>query len=184
MKLHKHIWQTALVAVALASGSSAIGADRDRDVDSKQNRGQLSEKDFRFAINAARGGMTETRLGEIAKQKAGSQQVKDFGQRMVTDHSKANDELKQIIANKGAVLPAELSHHENSEIDKFDKLTGRDFDKEYAEYMVKDHKKDLKEFQDAAKDLSDPDLKAFAQKTAGVIEEHLRMAKDIQTAVK
>src|SRR5437879_11815020 len=124
MKLQQNIWLTALVARGSAAGGSGGGADRERDVDAKQNRGQLTEKDYRFVINAARGGMTETRLGEIAKQKAGSQQVRDFGQRMVTDHSKANDELKQIIANKGAVLPAELSHHENSEIDKFDKLTG------------------------------------------------------------
>src|SRR5215831_710966 len=164
MRLHKHIWQTALLTTALAT-VSAVGAD----VDSKQNRGQFSESDYRFVINAARGGMTEVRLGEIAKQKGSNQTVRDFGQRMVADHSKANDELKQIVSKKGAVVPAELSHHENSEIDKFDKLTGRDFDKEYAEYMVKDHKKDLKEFQDAAKDCSDADLRAFAQKTATII---------------
>ena len=179
MKLHKYIWQTALLTVGLAT-VSAIGAD----ADSKQNRGQFSESDYRFVINAARGGMTEVRLGEIAKQKASNQTVRDFGQRMVAEHSKANDELKQIVSNKGAVVPAELSHHENSEIDKFDKLTGRDFDKEYAEYMVKDHKKDLKEFQDAAKDCSDPDLRAFAQKTATMIEDHLRLAKEMESAVK
>jgi len=184
MKLHKHIWQTALLALALGTGASAIGADRDKDVDSKQNRGQLSEKDYRFAINAARGGMTEVRLGEIAKQKASNQSVRDFAQRMVADHSKANDELKQIVSNKGAMLPTDPTRHENSEIEKFEKLTGRDFDKEYTEYMVKDHKKDLKEFQDAAKDCSDPDLRAFAQKTATMIEDHLRMAKEMETAVK
>ena len=184
MKLHKHIWQSALLAIALGTGASAIGADQDKDVDSKQNRGQFSEKDYRFVINAARGGMTEVRLGDIAKQKASNQSVRDFAQRMVADHSKANDELKQIVSNKGAVLPAEPTRHENSEIEKFEKLTGRDFDKEYAEYMAKDHKKDLKEFQDAAKDCSDPDLRVFAQKTATVIEDHLRMAKEMETAVK
>jgi len=184
MKLRKHIWQTALLAIALGTSATAIGADRDRDVDSKQNRGQFSEKDYRFVIHAARGGMTEVRLGELAKQKGSSQSVRDFGQRMVTEHSKANDELKRIVSSKGAVLPAEPTHHENSEIDKFDKLTGGDFDKDYAKFMVKDHNKDLKEFQDAAKDCSDPDLRAFAQKTASLIEDHLRMAKEMETAVK
>ena len=103
---------------------------------------------------------------------------------MVADHSKAANELKQIVTTKGAMVPTELSRRENSEIERFEKLSGRDFDKEYAEHMVKDHKKDLKEFQEAAKDLTDPDLKSFAQKTATVVEDHLRMAKEMQAAVK
>src|SRR5205085_5702830 len=107
-----------------------------------------------------------------------SQAVRDFAQRMITDHSKANDELKQIIANKGAVLPTETSHKENSEVDKLEKLSGREFDKEYMALMVKDHKKDVKEFDDAAKDVTDPELKAFAQKTLSVIRDHLRTANE------
>jgi len=126
----------------------------------------------------------EVKLGELAKEKGSSQAVKDFGQRMVTDHSKANEELKQIISNKGAALPVESTHKETSEMERFQKLSGRDFDKEYAQHMVKDHKKDLKEFEDAAKDVTDPELKAFAQKTANVIREHLRMAQELETASK
>lgn len=184
MKLRTIICQTAVLAVALTTGSTLFGAERTRDADSKENRGQLSERDFRFVLEAARGGLFEAQLGEIAKQKGSSQQVRDFGQLMATDHNKANDELKQIVSSKGAVLPMEMSHRENAEIEKFQKLTGPEFDKEYAAYMVKDHRKDLKEFQDAARDLTDPDLKAFAQKTAGVIDEHLRLARDMEAAVK
>ena len=103
---------------------------------------------------------------------------------MVADHSKAGDELKQIVTTKGAMVPTELSRRENSEIERFEKLSGRDFDKEYAEHMVKDHKKDAKEFEAAVKDLSDPDLKSFAQKTLTTIQEHLRMAQNIEASVK
>ena len=85
---------------------------------------------------------------------------------------------------KGATLPATLSHGENSTISKLEKETGADFDKTYASDMVKDHKKDLKEFQDAAKDITDPDLKAFAQKTTPILEDHLRMAQDMENTVK
>jgi len=149
-----------------------------------QERGQLSEKDYKFVEDAIRGGMLEVQLGELAHTKGVNQSVRTFGEKMVTDHSKANDELKQIIARKGATLPATLSHHENSELEKFQKATGKDFDEDYAEHMIKYHKTDVKDFQDASKDLTDPDLRAFVQKTLPVLEDHLRMAKDMQAAVK
>jgi putative membrane protein len=103
---------------------------------------------------------------------------------MITDHSKANDELKQIASTKGAVVPSELSHRENATIERFEKLSGREFEKEYVEHMVKDHKKDAKDFEDAVKDVKDPELKAFAQKTLSVIQQHLRSVQDLQTSVK
>jgi putative membrane protein len=149
-----------------------------------EQRGQLSEKDFKFVRDAARGGAMEVQLGQLAAQKAENQAVKDFGQRMVTDHGKANSELRRIAESKGAMLPAEMTHHENSNMEKFEKLSGREFDKEYAEHMVKDHKKDVKEFQDASKDLTDPDLKAFAEKTLPTLQDHLRSAQDVEASVK
>ena len=175
MKITKWMWQTSVAAAVILSGASLLGAE---------NRGQLGVRDYRFLSEAARGGMAEVRLGEIAKQKATSQSVRDFAQRMITEHSKANDELKQIAANKGAIIPSEMTHHENATIDRLDKLSGREFDKEYADLMVKDHKKDVKEFEDATRDVTDPDLKAFAQKTLTTLREHLRMATDTQASVK
>src|SRR5258708_26928493 len=105
MKIQRIIRHTAVAALVLATSVPAIAAERN----SKENRGQLSARDYRFVTEAARGGMDEVRLGELAKTKGTSQAVRDFGQRMVADHSKANDELKQIVANKGAALPAEMS---------------------------------------------------------------------------
>src|SRR4051812_8515705 len=101
---------------------------------------------------------------------------------MVTDHSKANDELKQIISSKGASLPATPSRKENSAMDDLQKATGQDFDKKYVEHMVKDHKKDVKEFEDATKNLSDPELRAFAQKTLPTLQDHLRQIEQIEPA--
>jgi len=178
MKMNKWMWQTA--AVVILSGASLLGAENN----SKENRGQLGVRDYKFLTEAARGGMMEVRLGEIAKQKGTSQSVRDLAQRMITDHSKANDELRQLAASKGAVIPSEMSHHENATIERFDKLSGREFDKDYAEHMVKDHKKDLKEFEDASRDVTDPDLKAFAQKTLSTLREHLRMATETEVSVK
>src|SRR5947207_11596348 len=85
----------------LLSAGVAIGAERE----AREQRGQFSEKDFKFVTDAARGGMSEVQLGELAKQRGESQAVRTFGERMATDHKKANDELKDLAAKKGAILP-------------------------------------------------------------------------------
>ena len=177
MKLRRTSTIASITCLAVAiSVGTLFGADRDQ-------RGQLSERDYKFVKEAALGGQSEVELGDLAKQKGTDQSVRTFGERTATDHRKANDELKRIAEQKGAVIPAELSHGERSEMDALQKKTGPDFDKAYAARMVKDHKKDVKDFKDAADDLKDPELKAFAQKTLPTLEEHLRMAEDMERTV-
>ena len=132
----------------------------------------LSEKDKSFMKKAAKGGMMEVALGRLAEQNGQSADVKSFGKRMVTDHSKANDELKSIAAKKGVKLPSK----EPSE-----KWTS---DKVYMDLMVKDHEKDLAEFQDEATNGSDPDVKKFAEDTAKMVHEHLDLAKQTQSKLQ
>ena len=132
----------------------------------------VSEKDKTFMKKAAKGGMMEVAMGRLAEQKAQSEDVKSFGKRMVTDHSKANDELKKIAAEKNVKLPEK--EHKVSWIS----------DKAYMDAMVKDHEKDLAEFQEEAKNGSDPDVKKFAEDTAKVVQEHLDLAKQIQSKLK
>lgn len=173
----KMIQRTIITVAGLAlmlSAGALIGADT-------ETRGQLSAKDYKFVKDAARGGTMEVELGELATQKASNDSVRQFGQRMVADHKRANDELRTIASTKGATLPAELSHSENSTMAHLQKATGADFDKAYAHHMVKDHETDVKEFQDAAKNLDDSELRAFAQKTLPTLEEHLRLARDLDT---
>ncbi len=126
------------------------------------------------------GGMMEVDLGKLAAQKSSNPSVQQFGQRMVTDHGKAGEKLKEIVTKNGGTLPAEISSSQQKAIDKLSKLSGEDFDKEYVSMMVKDHKKDLKEFQHAAKHAENTDLKEFAESTAHVIQEHLTMIEGIQ----
>ena len=128
--------------------------------------------------------MSEVELGQLAKQKGASESVKSFGDRMVRDHKKTGDELKTIAASKGATIPADLTHGEKSTMEKLQKANGAEFDREYSAAMVKDHRSDVKAFKDAAEDVKDPDLKAFAQKTVPTLEEHLRMAEDMERNVR
>jgi putative membrane protein len=135
--------------------------------------------DKKFVKEAAIGGMAEVELGKLAQQKASSDAVKQFGQKMVNDHSKANEELKAAATKDGLELPTELDKKHQKLMDKLSKLSGPEFDKAYIKNMVKDHKKDVSEFQDEASKGTMPGIKEFAQKTLPTLEQHLQMVKDL-----
>ena len=122
--------------------------------------------------------------GQNAASNATNADVKTFGQRMVTDHSKANDELKQLATTKGLTLPASLSADTQKKVDDLSKKKGKDFDKAYMDNMVKDHEKDVAEFEKESKSAQDPDLKAWVTKTLPTLQDHLKMAKETQKKVK
>lgn len=136
----------------------------------------LSDKDKSFMKEAAKGGMMEVEMGKMAQQKGKSADVKKIGGMMVTDHTKANNELMGIAKKKGVDLSKEKP--------SMKKLDDANFDKEYIDAMVKDHEKDLSAFQAEAKNGSDADVKAFASKTSAVIKKHLDAVKAAQAKMK
>jgi putative membrane protein len=144
----------------------------------------VSSGDKKFVEKAAEGGMAEVQLGQLAAQRAQSDQVKQFAQRMVSDHTAANDKLKQVASQKGIALPTDLDSSSRREYDKLQKLSGSKFDREYMSHMVSDHKKDVKEFQSEAKSAKDADIKSFASTTLPTLEEHLKLAQSAETAAK
>lgn len=139
----------------------------------------VNADDAKFATAAANGGMAEVNLGKLAQEKGTSQKVKDFGAMMVTDHSKANDELKALAKNKGIALPLVVGADEQKEYDELSKKSAADFDKAYVSKMIDGHKKAVSLFEDAAKNCKDPDLKAFATNTLPTVKAHLELIKDI-----
>ena len=143
---------------------------------------KVASSDRKFMEKAAQGGMAEVKLGQLATQKAGSDQVRQFGQRMVDDHSKADEQLKQVASNKGVTLPTELDKSTQKEYDKLSKLSGADFDREYMKHMVSDHKQDVGDFKAQASKAKDPDLKAFAASTLPTLEQHLTLAQSTEKA--
>lgn len=140
----------------------------------------LSKDDQDFATKAAQGNMAEVNGGTMASTKGTSPDVKDFGNLMVNDHGKALDELRQLAQTKGITLPTDVNADQKAEADKLSKLSGKDFDKEYTDAMVKDHEEDVAEFDKASKNAQDPDLKAWAAKVLPVIQDHLKMAKEMK----
>jgi putative membrane protein len=136
--------------------------------------------DADFVEDAAIGGMAEVELGKLASTKATNAEVKKFGQMMVTDHTAANNELKALAAKKGWKLPTDLDSSHKSMLDELKGESGANFDEEYVDEMVDDHETDVKAFEDKAKNATDPDLKAFAEKTLPVLRKHLDAIKAIQ----
>lgn len=145
---------------------------------------KLAHADRKFIENAAEGGLAEVQLGQLAAQKAQSPEVKQFGQKMVDDHSKANDQLKQIASSKGVDLPTDLKSADKREHDRLSKLNGADFDREYMKHMVSDHKKDVSEFEKEAKSGKDADVKSFASSTLPTLQQHLQLAQQADAAVR
>lgn len=162
------VWMALVSLFALSCMAfPALGAEK------------MMKSEKTFIKDAASGGMMEVQLGQMAQQKGTSQEVKDFGQRMVTDHGKANEELEGIITKKGMKMPAKMADKHKKMVDKFANLSGSDFDKKYAKEMVKDHQKDVAKFKKMSAKVKNPELKGWVDKTVPVLEQHLQQAKEM-----
>jgi putative membrane protein len=144
----------------------------------------VSNDDAKFATDAANGGMAEVALGKLALSKTSNESIKKFAQMMVDDHSKANDELKEIAKKKNITLPEAVDTDHQKKMDDLDKKKGTKFDKAYVDAMIDGHKKTLDMMNKEAKDGKDADLKAFAAKIAPTVQMHLDAIKKIHDSMK
>jgi putative membrane protein len=176
---------TGLLALtpAFAQTSGSMSSTSKKATKTTTTTSKLSGTDTSFIKSAAQGGMEEVELGKLAAEKASNPDVKSFGQRMVDDHSKANDQLKQLAAQKGVTLSATLSPTKKGEVNKLSKLSGAAFDRTYVSMMVKDHKKDVAEFEKTSKNAKDADLKGWAAATLPTLQDHLKMIQDISAGL-
>ncbi|HWZ84577.1 MAG TPA: DUF4142 domain-containing protein [Thermoanaerobaculia bacterium] len=137
-----------------------------------------------FAKEAAIGGMSEVELGRLAADKATDPMVKAFGQHMVDDHTKINDDLKAIAAQAGVQLPDSVGSKQKKVFDKLSALSGAAFDKAYIDDMVSDHKDDVSAFEKAARFSGDSPFKKFAADELPTLKDHLKMAQEAQAGLK
>ena len=165
------MFPTATPASSSSSEQGTVKSKTDT-TGNKAKGGTLSSADKAFIKDAAKGGMMEVAMGRVAEKNATDSEVKNFGARMVKDHSKANEDLKAIAKEENVEWPTE------KEAGKWKS------DKSYMDAMVKDHEADLAAFEKEAKNGSDPDVKNFASKTAETVRKHLEMAKEIDGKLK
>ena len=166
-----------------ASAQKSAQSAADQSNTSATDSTKVSRSDTKFMKEAAMGGLLEVELGRLAVQNAGSDQVKQFGQRMVDDHGKANEQLKSLAQSEGVTLPSQLDSKHVKELQRLQKLSGADFDRAYMKMMVDDHHQDIRAFKHEAQSGDDPEVKAFAGKTLPTLREHLSMAERARDAV-
>lgn len=172
------------------TNATAIGANRNGSASNTNtatgsgDANALSSADRDFMMKAAAGGMAEVELGRLASQKATNNDVKTFGKHMVDDHSKANDELKQLASQKGVTLPTDMGAEHKETMDRLSKLNGAAFDSAYVSEMVKDHTEDVSEFEREASQGQNSDVKGWAAKTLPTLRDHLQMIRDTETKMR
>jgi len=140
--------------------------------------------DSSFVMKAAEGGQAEVQMAQLAQTKASNQAVKDLANKLVTDHTKANDNLKPIASKDNVTWPTGMSAKEQAEYNKLQALSGADFDRAYVNYEIKDHKQDINLFQHEANHGNDSQVKAWASENLPTLQEHLRMAENALSSIK
>lgn len=186
----KKITLSGLIVAAMLTFSACNNTKTEdsTEVAEDQNEQKLDdtklEDDSEFAVEAADGGMLEVQLGELAQTNASHADVKKFASTMVTEHGKANEELKTLAGQKNITLPMSLSDDHQKKVDELSKKKGAEFDKDYIAFMVEDHKDDISEFEEAAKDAKDPEVKAWAGGKVPALKHHLEMAQGIKDKLK
>lgn len=182
-----YLLMSAVMLIWVSCGTKD-GREDSTEVAEEQNEevieGNKAEEDAEFAVEAADGGMLEVELGTLAITKAASPEVKQFAQKIVDEHTKANNELKALAQKKNITLPTTLGNEHQRKLEKLREKTGAEFDKEYMDLMVKDHKEDVKEFEEQAEDGNDPEIKEWASSKLPTLRNHLEEAERVHEVVK
>jgi len=144
----------------------------------RANRASQPGADKTFVMKAAEGGMAEVQMAQLAQSKASNQAVKDMANRLYNDHNKANDNLKPIASKDNTTWPAAMDAKSQREYNKLQALSGADFDREYVNYQIKDHKDDITMFQHETDHGTNTDVKAWASENLPTLREHLSMAEN------
>ncbi|WP_158795498.1 DUF4142 domain-containing protein [Pedobacter sp. L105] len=167
---------------ACNSSDETTGKADGVDLRGYTNQAHVTTEDANFMDKAAFGGMMEVDVAKIAVQSA-NPKVKAFAEQMITDHTKANNELKALAYQKGIILPDVYNAEQKEEMAKMKAMSGADFDKHYIDMMVKDHSETIELFEKGEKSLS-IDVTEFAENTLPVIDGHYKLAKEIQSSLK
>jgi putative membrane protein len=141
----------------------------------------LAKTEKQFVTDAIKGDNSEVALGQLAITKGGNDQVRSFGQILVNDHTKNRNAAAAVAAKLGVSPPDSMTADAQQEEAKLRKLTGGEFDKEFVQYMVNDHEKDISEFKKEASDGHGP-AQQLASQSLPTLEEHLRIARGLEMA--
>jgi putative membrane protein len=181
--MRQWLWSAALMpALLMGCAQTQQAADTTVAAAKAQVNPTLSTTDAGFMTTATRGGLAEVQLGQLAQRNGRSPAVKRLGERLVADHTRANQELMTLAQQKQITPPDSMGAEHQAVYDRLAALRGRAFDRAFAQAMAQDHREDIQAFQTEARDGTDPDVKAFAARQLPVLQEHMRMAQQLEGA--
>jgi putative membrane protein len=166
------VWMMTATAVAFIPGTGGQSVKEDTTSSAES-----------FIEKAAERQQVEIVLGQLAAERAGDAQVKQFGAQMVEDHQKANKEVEQLASKEGVQLPIPRTGRHKDKKEKISQLSGKEFDRAYMTYMLRDHAKDVKEFERGAHALKNPQIRQWAEGTLPVLKQHLQKARQIASSI-
>jgi putative membrane protein len=184
--LAKVLYVAGVTTFCTFLGCWAVLAHQENTPSQKQStrRATTGFSDETFIRNAAEGNMAEIKLGQLAEEKAQAPEVKNLAKRIVEDHTKALEEVKQTAQQESINMPTDVSHKDALVYDRLAKLSGPQFDKEYTAEMVKDHQKDISEYKRAETQVKNPASKEYAQHELPTLQQHLELAQHAQAHVQ
>jgi len=172
-------------AASSARDSAAAGAANDRNARTASARegaagsqSQMSEEQA-FVRGAASAGMLEVQSAKLALQKAQRPEVKEFAQKIIDDHQKANQRLMQIAQSKQLQIPREMKAGDRGQLQDLQQLDGQQFEDAYVIDQVADHVKAVLKFRNCSQKLQDPELKQFAEQQLPGLQQHLQHAQQL-----
>ena len=141
----------------------------------------LSRADRKIVMNMAQANMSEIESARLAQSKSQSEQVKNFAQQMINDHTKALTDVQQLAQARNMSLPTQLDRMNKAKVDRLGALSGEAFDRAYMESAaVADHKKSHDMLRQAQTRAKDPELKALVARTLPIVDQHLNSAQQLR----
>jgi putative membrane protein len=182
LKLPVLLCSCALFAVGCADrhmGGTSDASARAGGTGSGSGSGQTASADAQFVRDAASMGLAEIQMGQLVQQRAQNQELRQFGQQLVSDHAEANQELTTLAARKGIQLPAELKADDRQTMTRLSSAEGAEFDRLAKQEAIKAHQTAIQKFEVAKGRVQDPDLRAFIDKNLPALQEHLQHAQSL-----
>jgi putative membrane protein len=175
------IARTAL-ALALAGSSGGIALAQQATTTQLAQADKISTEDQEFLTRAIQAGVAEVQISQLALEKSQNERVRQFAERMVQDHTAANQRLSSLAEAGGNSPPTEMDQKHHAMLQQLSQLSGEEFDRQYMRGQVQDHQTAVQLFGSEATQPSGP-VDALAGELLPALQEHLQMAQEISNSI-
>jgi putative membrane protein len=183
MKIERILMRGLLAACVVLTPGSLLAQDTSTNAP-KAEQGRVASRDTRFLNDAAQSNLMEEQLGRLVAEKSANASIKQFGQKLVQDHSAANQQLAQIAQNKSVTLPTQLDRRHERAIDRLKALSGNEFDRTFLRDTIRDHERDVREMERESKSGTDSQFKEYASTQLPIIQQHLSQARSLYSQAR